>query len=290
MMTGFALIAAGWMGLRSETLGLAQISQSTPTAALIVVQEVLADSTPEEVRGELAKRVQTTLLNKWETEHTVNLLIRDLRDDDIAANGEMAIDMLVMLGDDAQPALISMLTSPDIQQRQYVASVLRKLPTYIPDEAMFRVCIEGLRDDHMTIPNAEESAQYLGAHIEQVEGLLLEAMNSGDMQQRLVCAAIFGRAGWVKQMQAAAPVLLEHLKDNRISNDGAVAEGGLMGFGWAARDLLRAARKSSTDKQQITKIEWILKWLKDVEEDPVVKREPETDYSVPGLNVYLSGN
>lgn len=159
-------------------------------------------------------------------------------------------------------ALGDALNSPSRQVRQFAMMQLISVNGE-PSQRLLDVCLEALDDD--TIPvdtkrpmaqrnwtpegNACNAAEYLVAHASRVEKEIDKGLESKDWQHRLLCAFIAGRGGLAKLMPKAAPILIEHLKDNDIRGDAATAMSGLYGFGNTILPHLRAMSKP--DAQQL---------------------------------------
>ncbi|HWB19189.1 MAG TPA: hypothetical protein VG711_02730 [Phycisphaerales bacterium] len=279
---GVLFTLTGWYGLHTEGLQLSKVVVDAPTTALIVVEKVLAGSTPREVRSEISERIRTTTLTPWEARHEAESLVNDLRDDDVWGNSARATPLLMQLGDAANPILERALLSEDYQQRQFAAEVLRARVLYQPSSAMIRACVEGLQDDHLGNYNASEGVTYLIKHIDCAKDELRSNLNSKDWQEQLLCAAILGCARQLDCVDEAMPILITHLSDNHIQNDAVVARTAVNGFGESARPYLERAIQSD-DAQLRRNAKTLIKWLDDEAKQPSL--EPDEPLFPDG--VYL---
>jgi len=248
LATGMLLAVVGACGLRSGWFTLANVAKETPTSALIVVQDVLQTQSPEEVCTELGERIRGTALDQWQTEQSVEVLIRDLRDDDVKENGTKARELLAMLGDDAITGLEKALESDDYQQRQYAAEVLRQHFGYRPNQRMLEVCVEGLGHQDRVAYNAGAGADYLVSHIADAEPLVVRGLGSSDPLRRFLCAAVLACGRRSDHADRVAPMLIAHLADNDIANDAAYARSALEALGAPARPYLERA-VNAADRQ-----------------------------------------
>jgi len=158
----------------------------------------------------------------------------------------------------------------DGSQRKYV--VVSTNPDYPITEDLVRVTIEGLRHDTtpydwarrrgLVIYNASSGISRLIPTAYDWAGLLEEAMESDDHQQRLLAAYILGRGGVAQSVERAAEILLPHLRDNTIWGDAKFSVYGLGGFG---EELLPYLSESLpiADKQQRDLITLLIMDIKD---------------------------
>ncbi|XVJ60547.1 MAG: hypothetical protein HEQ23_14580 [Tepidisphaera sp.] len=162
---------------------------------------------------------------------------------------------------DDRKALEQALDSPSYQRRQLAMTMLCH-DEKKPGKRLIEVCFEGLSDDAIPIDtlrpmnerfiapvgNANEAARFLIEHAQEVRPQLEKGLKDGDWQKKLLCAYIAGRAKISALLPAAAPVLINHLKDNDIRGDGQTAIGGLAGFGTDVLPYLE--RIQNPDSQQ----------------------------------------
>lgn len=156
--------------------------------------------------------------------------------------------ILAGLGEDAAPALEGALRSPDRQERQLAASLLRDIPGPEPSDDLLRVTVEGLEDDELPLEpvnggaditdtclfNARDGVAYLLQHAGQAEPFLAAAIAGSDPQARSLAARIAGYSGLQRLVPIAIPVLIEDLD---WSDDGcarAKLDAAIFGFGAAA--------------------------------------------------------
>ena len=171
---------------------------------------------------------------------TVAELVEDLRDDDTDWNCLYALGELRELGLKAKPELEKALESTDLQQRQAAAVLLSGIKGYEPTEKMLVVLVEGLANDQFPYEhrfqrdgsytylfNASCGVTFLAEHAESAEALLINAMESKDLQQRFLAAVALGFGGRSKGARRGAEILIPHLRDNRIPCDAVLAAGAL---------------------------------------------------------------
>src|SRR5690606_21248697 len=147
--------------------------------------------------------------------------------------------------------------SDDLQQRLLSASVLRQMPGYEPSARMLDVIVEGFAtgarrwDDgaHTPVALRRRGVQYLAGLGERAAPAMERGMRSDDGSIRFACAVAAGFGRCESLIDMAAPILIEHLADNDIGGDAALAAPALYQFGEAARPWL-GAYTDSTDPQQ----------------------------------------
>lgn len=234
-----------------------------PTVALIPLAYIPAKFRPPHVSSELAERLSQGSPTPAETDALIPALIRDLRDDTVRWNGLTAIDSLRAIGPPALPALLAALDSPDWQQRQLAAHLLRSI-RHFPTDALIRVTVEGLRDDALPygpaqggygwaqcwIDNAQSGLRWLADNPNAIESHLAFGLESDDTQQRFLCAVAAGFTGRTRLLPRAAPILLHHLRDNDASGDASAASAALYRFGPPAIPFLFLPALRAQDPQQ----------------------------------------
>jgi HEAT repeat protein len=204
------------------------------------------------------------------TPRAFDLLVAQLRDDNVRWNAPRAMDELRRAGPSAFPALDSALVSNDWQQHQLAAHVLRRNPEYVPSQQLLAVTVEGLRSDDLPsksekgqretytpVYNAGEGTRYLLDHAERAAPSLVRALNSDDPQQRFLAAYVLGCGGVGPAVDRAAPVLIEHLRDNEVEGDAIMAAAALYRFGTCVTPFL-LERLPANDMQQDQLIRLIL--------------------------------
>jgi len=183
-------------------------------------------------------------------------LIRDLADDDERDNATRAMPELVALGAAAVPALLRALDSPDRQQRQLAAAVLRRIDGLTPSRRLLEVTVEGLGHDGIPdnrmpyVFNAAEGADYLARHVDAAADALVRALDSDDAQQRFLAAYVIARTGRTWALARTCGLLIEHLEDNDVPNDASLACQALFGLGAPALPYLREQAESPEPQQR----------------------------------------
>jgi hypothetical protein len=239
--------------------------QHLPTTGLILIERLPYEQRPQRLRRELEARMAggTVALSGFQERLLISTLIADLRCDGARWNAHRALELLPRLSS-AAPALHAALGSPDWQQRQLAAHLLRGWPGMAPTEELLRITVEGLRDDHLPyqrfpnsrrytttwVANAREGILYLSVHLDRAAPLVAEGLESDDWQQRFLCAAILGYGGGIEYVAAAAPILIPELADDGRAENARTAAGALYGFGEAVIPHLCRLRQSSDDQQR----------------------------------------
>lgn len=225
-----------------------------PTPILVVVERIDAGRGVEDVRHEVDQRVAKGKVTGWSASLLAEALAEDLVSDEVHWNAERAEDLLRSLWPDSQSALENALHSRDMQAQLLAARLLRKLCTD-PSDSLLSACVQDLRDDsrssfgwYLTRHNAAEASDYLVRWAPRAEPMLAEALHSLDRQQRLLAAAVAGYAGLTDLIAVAAPILIEHLRDNSIPDDAKVAAPSLFRFGPEVLPYLRE-HVDSNDRQ-----------------------------------------
>ena len=217
--------------------------------------------------------------------------IADLASDEVRWNATRAFDRLR-----SRPPvrlLEKALDSPDYQQRQIAAGLLRRIEEYDnpddrllwypveydPPDRLLEVTVEGLQDDlyprdpvlgTWTSPvNASGGVPFLVKHAEAAERYLIAGLDSRDHQQRFLCAYILGINGIKDQLPAVASILIPHLRDNDIRQDACMACSALYHLGEEVRPYLLDAIPDA-DTQQEETIHLI---LADLEHPPSTSEE-----------------
>jgi hypothetical protein len=169
------------------------------------------------------------------------IIIRHLRDNDERYDAWDAMWALKASGPGIAPLLQPSLKSYDMQERQIAASVMRSFKELAVTPELLAATVDGLKRDRLPydprtrrsawVRNASEGVPFLVEHFDQAEDLLREGIRTGDRAQRFYCSCIAGFAQRRSMMHAAVPVLVDHLRDNNIDNDGTWALRALWGFG-----------------------------------------------------------
>ena len=225
-----------------------------PTPILVVVERIDAGRGVKDVRHEVDQRVAKGKVTGWSASILASALAEDLISDEVRWNAERAEDLLQTLWPDSRSALETALHSGDMQAQLLAARLLRKL-CGDPSDSLLSACVQDLRDDssssigwYLTRHNAAEASEYLVRWAPRAEPMLAEALYSDDRQQRLLAAAVAGYAGLTDLIAVAAPILIEHLRDNSIPDDAKVAAPALFRFGPEVLPYLRE-HVDSDDRQ-----------------------------------------
>ncbi len=209
-----------------------------PTPVLVVVERIDIGRGVKDVRHEVGHRVAKGKVTGWSASILASALAEDLISDEVPWNAERADDLLQTLWPDSRSALETALHSGDMQGQLLAARLLRKL-CGDPSDSLLSACVQDLRDDSnsgigwwfLTRHNAAEASEYLVRWAPRAESMLAEALHSDDRQQRLLAAAVAGYSGLTDLIPVAAPILIEHLRDNSIPDDAKVAAPSLFRFG-----------------------------------------------------------
>jgi hypothetical protein len=225
-------------------------------------------------------------------DHSFSLdeLLNEFRDDDIRGNMSKAAPVLWSHPNLTIEYRYNALNHEDWQVRQVICNSIWKRahrqrfdpelnqyieiidPDYPITETLIRVTIEGLRHDTtpydhkrrrgLVLYNASDGITRLLPIAHDWIGLLEEAMESDDLQQRVIAAYILGRAGVAQSVKRASQILLPHLRDNQIWGDAKFCVFGLGGFGDELLPYLTSAL-STIDKQQRDLITLLIMDIKD---------------------------
>lgn len=277
-------------------------AKGMPTPVLIVLERRVPGLLTDAVRGELEARQETGKIGRRWAGWLRSLAIRSLGDDEVDWNAQWGCRVLWHDIVGSVPALEAALDDPDWQRRQVAASILRDweyhtrcgsgkeslagdMEAYEPGGALYRVSVEGLRDDSLPrdgrrerttwIANAKESLFFLVRHAEGAKPELLEALTSDDEQQRFLAAAALGLGRTEGVAGDVAPILLSHLKRNRWQGDGTTAASALFGLGPEAIRYIEP-HLGDPDEQLAASAELLVRRL---------RGEPLTDSEAKRLNV-----
>ncbi|MFG0298856.1 MAG: hypothetical protein ACF8K1_04555 [Phycisphaerales bacterium JB047] len=239
---------------------------------------------------------------------SIEVLLDQLRDDDIRHNLRRALPVLRTHPDLTPEFLYAQLNHEDWQVRQVICreiwSHAAPRPRFVenparedgkwpggtlvpvdpdPDypitETLVRVTIEGLRHDTtpydhprrrgLIYPNANFGTSVLTPIADQWADLLINAMESDDQQQRLIAAAILSKAGITQAAPRAAQILLPHLRHNDIGEDAKFATHALFGYGQAILPHLTDALPAADTQQR----NLILLIIRDIQHPPLTEKE-----------------
>lgn len=220
-------------------------TRSVPTLALAVIERSGRMPEDSDLCDEVEQRVNGGEMTGWAGSVLAEALVRALRDDHTQWNAHRALRLLDQLGPEADGPLTRTLHASDDQARILAARLLRsrQLP---PSAELLWACVEDLRDDSSTVDwyfsscNASAVAEFLLVWAAEAREFLRQAMVGGDRQQRLLAAAVVGHAGLRSMVDLAAPILINHLRDNTIEGDAKVAAPALYGFGEEVLPYLQA--------------------------------------------------
>ncbi len=207
---------------------------------------------------------QTQTLDQLRVEaplKSVEELIIDLYSDNIPWNAEVALRELRSRSSLAETIALlqGTLNSPDYQQRQMVASLLRNSVGYIPDERLAEVIVEGLQDDilpkdpsipsHNYVSNATGGTYYLLKYPEIGTGPLEDALDSADVQQQFLAAYILAVTKRHDETHRITEVLIPHLEDDRVGQNAGYATRALYEMGEKVVPYLQPYTYSSDEQQ-----------------------------------------
>ncbi|MFB3788775.1 MAG: hypothetical protein ACE15F_20645 [bacterium] len=148
-------------------------------------------------------------------------------------------------------ALEAALGSPDWQQRQMAAEILRGIETFAPTNRLLEVTVEGLRDDALPFDengfgvfafNAFSGTRYLLKHPKEGTDILVKALESDDSQQRFLSAYVLGATGRGGAIQRITEILLPHLQDDEVWGNACMAVDALYHLGLEVMPFLEPYR------------------------------------------------
>jgi hypothetical protein len=210
--------------------------RTIPTLALAAIEQTHANANSRPLQREVERRIDRSTVAGWSASVLAKGLADDLMNDQRRGNAQRAERLLWALWPESEPALEQMVQGPDVQARILAAAILRQR-CLMPSKRLLRACIEELRDDRNIVEryigrgNSSAAADYLVIWADDAWELLEQAMKSDDMQQRLLAAAVAGHARLVRLIDLAAPILIEHVRENTIRGDAKVAAPALFRFG-----------------------------------------------------------
>jgi len=261
-LTGLSALWVGALDSRVEAAGaspgrplLASFVQH-PAAELLGEDELRAVEAVElETREQLAASAARAraLLGR----DRIAELIADLAHDDVSWNAQAAMTRL-RGQPEAREALEKALLSPDRQQRQLAASLLREFDDE-PSDRLLAVTLEGLRHDRFPldpetgqftpmVENATNGTRFLEKHAQRIWTDLTIGQESPDGQQRLLCAYLLARSRCPHTLPRTCQILVGHLFDNDVNGDAKISVDALRGLGRAGLPYLRAAIPSADDQ------------------------------------------
>ena len=190
-------------------------------------------------------------------------LVAALRDDGVPGNALQALTTLSRWPAGRIVELDHALGSNDPQLRHFAAGVLRNRcrdGRDVPTPRLLRVSVDALRSDLGRVardawctwvgPIVPRAARFLAEHARAAQAPLEQGLCGFDPQQRFLCAYLLAQAGLDERAGRIAYVLVEHLNDNRIPGDAAMATHGLYRLGEPALPVLAASRRYLDDQGQ----------------------------------------
>ncbi|MCK5941221.1 MAG: hypothetical protein KAI24_04555, partial [Planctomycetes bacterium] len=182
--------------------------------------------------------------------------VDDLRDDDERWNATHAMRELSNYARGEIPELEHALGSHDPQLRHFAAGVLRnrvEAGLARASDRLLRVSVAALRSDLDAVeraamatwvyPLAPRAARFLSERAQAAHEWLEQGLFGADPQQRFLCAYLLAQAGLHRHAGRIAYELVDHLNDNRIRGDAAMAAHGLYRLGGQAVPVLLASRR-----------------------------------------------
>ena len=272
-------------------------ARSAPTWFLMNSELIFDEDSPAVFSTELHRRHRAGEFDNDQQSDFAYVLARALRSDNVKWNAHRAMQELKSLGVLAADALEESLDSDDWQERQLAAHLLQSIRVknhQLPSDRLLEVTVEGLINDtlpwgeNVMVPNARLGVRFLGMFPVQARPFLVQALQWDDPQARLLAAYTLGATGQITTVDAAATVLIEHLRDNDIGGDARIAMAGLAGFGEPAVPHLEQYVQDRDDQLRIA-ARWLIWKLAPPDADGKKPRQPPVpDISVMGpLNVHI---
>jgi hypothetical protein len=249
------LVVAAWFAFEQRSVITAgKWCRVTPNWALVSIERVMGSGSPWGLRREVRRRLESAALSPAQRASLRVRLVRDLRSDRHRFNSMRAMDMLHVMGAEAEPALIEALASDDHQQRQLAAALLRRYREQ-PSDTLVRVTVEGLADDGISgwnaqLANFKWSVEWLIGHAANAKPYLFEALRSEDAQARLGAALVLGFGGVKDEADAVVEAMLPHIEENDVSGDALIAITSMFRMGEGAVPALERASASDTNERR----------------------------------------
>ncbi len=220
----FGGVAFGWVASGRWTA-------SAPTPALILFEYGPAARRLTSVLDELSRRVGAgevgPIFGRW---HAARLAA-DLDGTQPTLEQRAKAD-LALLWPISRRALESLLAGPDPEARAYAADLLRDYCKLDPPALLLEASLEDLgRDRAFSDAQSRRAAAFFCVRPDRAGPYLSRGMKSDDPQRRLLCAAIAGDCGLNALLPDAAPILLEHIRTDRITANERIAAPALYRFG-----------------------------------------------------------
>jgi hypothetical protein len=197
-----------------------------------------------DIRNEVRLRAINGLLSGRSASLLSEILVKELRDDEVQWNAYAAEHILETMWPLSKEALELETIAGDEQSRIIAARILR-LKCKIPSEVLIAACLADLQDDsnmvHWRIQqgNATESVRYLLKWWNISKQHILAALDSTDEQQQFYAAVIAGKKGTKSRVRDVVVLLAPHLMDNKINSEFTLAKSALYRLGPEAIPFLR---------------------------------------------------
>lgn len=225
----------------------AAASAAVQRSSIAAVEPAAAEPSPA-VRRELSAAEPGLAVD----EPQIAAWVRDLRDDDVAWNAELALGHLVALPPGPVPALERALASLDVQQRHLAALALRRRCAgrgAAPSPHVLAVTVEALAGgtvEQLAVRGLcrnwspiAECTRWLAPRAGAAREPLRRGLAGGDEQQRFLCGWLLGQSGDTESAAGICRELLPHLADNQIQGDALMAAHGIYRVGTAVLPTLR---------------------------------------------------
>lgn len=225
-----------------------------PSWMLVSIDRAMGPGSPWGLRREVRHRLEGGSLSATQRGWLRTRLIRDLRADTHRFNSMRAMDMLRVMGAEAEPALVEALASDDHQQRQLAAVILSRFPGP-RSQTLLRVMVEGLGDDGISdwsaeVANFKGSVEWLIDHAVEARPFLIEALRSEDTQGRLGAALVLGFGGVQDASDDVVEAMLPHIEENDIWGDAVIAVAAMFSMGDGAIPALERASAGDTNERR----------------------------------------
>lgn len=230
----------------TESAGQANAAMSDPAER----DRQASPPAPESLQRELAEELAVL------RDPRLPKLVAALRDGSTKRNALHALSTLSGWPAGRIEELDLALGSNDPQLRHFAACVLRNRcrdGRDVPTPRLLQVSVDALRSNDGRVamdaystwggPIVPRAARFLADHAHAARAPLEQGLTSFDPQQRFLCAYLLAQAGIDERAGRIAYELVEHLNDNRISGDAAMATHGLYRLGGQAVPTLRSSRR-----------------------------------------------
>lgn len=225
-----------------------------PSWMLVSIDRAMGPGSPWGLRREVRRRLEGAALTAGERASLRVRLIRDLKADTHRFNSMRAMEMLRMMGVEAEPDLLVALESDDHQQRQFAAAILSRFPGP-RSQTLLRVMAEGLGDDGISswsaeLSNFNGSVEWLIDHAHEARPYLCAGLRSDDPQARLGSALALGFGGVHEASDDVVEAMVPHIEENDISGDALIAVAAMFRMGEHAIPALERASVSDTNERR----------------------------------------